>query len=87
MYHSLTEDPTVIDRTFSPEMATGVRRMVRSVNFAPVTVAAMAAGDKMDFEINVDRINVAAGKVQTVDRDTSIVIPEGPFKVRNSATG
>lgn len=87
MYHSLTEDPTVIDRTFSPEMATGVRRMVRSVNFAPVTVAAIAAGDKMDFEINVDRINVAAGKVQTVDRDTSIVIPEGPFKVRNSATG
>jgi len=90
MYHSLSEDPNLIDATFSPMMAKGVRNVIKGVTFVPVTLAAMSKGDKMGLELILSRTNITKSKapdVQAADRDTAIVVPAGPFKVLNSATG
>ena len=90
VYHSLTEDPNVIDATFSPMMAKGFRNMIKGVTFVPVTLAALSKGDKMGLELNVTRTNITKSKAPTsasADRDTSVVVPAGPFKVMNSTTG
>ena len=90
IYHSLTEDPNVIDATFSPMMAKGFRNMIKGVTFVPVTLAALSKGDKMGLELNFTRTNITKSKAPTSassDRDTSVVVPSGPFKVMNSVTG
>ena len=90
MYHSLTEDPNIIDATFSPMMAKGFRNVIKGVTFVPVTLSAMAKGDKMVLEMNLTRTNITKSKVPDSiisDRDTAIVVPSGPYKVMNSATG
>ena len=90
MFHSLTEDPNLIDASFTPMMASGFRRVIKGVNFVPVTLSALSKGDKMGLELSLTRTNVTRTKAPTaasVDRDTSIVVPSGPFKVMNSTTG
>ena len=90
IYHSLTEDPNIIDASFSPMMAKGLRRVIKGVNFVPVTLSAHSKGDKMGLELALTRTNITKSKAPTsvsADRDTSVVVPAGPFKIRNSATG
>lgn len=87
MYHSLSEDPTLIDANFSPLMATGLRNMLKGVTFVPATLAALSENDKMVLELRVDRTNISKSKAPAMDRDTTVIIPDGPFKVKNSGTG
>lgn len=88
MYHSLTEDPNLIDASFSQPMAKGLRKVIKGVTFVPVTLAAMSSGDKMTLEMNLARTNISKSKAPAApSRDTTLIIPGGPFKVMNSATG
>ena len=88
MYHSMTEDPNIIDATFSPLMARGFRKVAKGVTYVPVTLAALAKGDRMDLELGLARTNLTRSKAPaSVDRDTVVTVPAGPFKVFNSATG
>lgn len=88
VYHSMTEDPNIIDATFSPMMAKGFRDVIKGVTYVPATLAAYSNGEKMGLDFNLARTNISKSKAPaTTDRDTAVVVPSGPFKVRNSATG
>ena len=88
MYHSMTEDPNIIDATFSPLMAKGFRDVIKGVSFVPVTLFATSKGEKMGLNLNLARTNITKSKAPaSADRDTAVVVPAGPFKVKNSATG
>ncbi|MBP5218440.1 MAG: hypothetical protein J6Z47_05780 [Bacteroidales bacterium] len=86
-YHSLSEDPTLIDASFSPSMAKGIRRITSGVTYAPVTLYAVAQGDKMGLEFQLDRMLLKKGSTPGTSRDTAVIVPSGPFKVTNSGTG
>lgn len=84
----MTEDPNIIDATFSPMMAKGFRDVIKGVTFVPVTLSAMSKGDKMALNLSLARTNITKSKAPaSADRDTAVVVPAGPFKVMNSATG
>ena len=89
VYHSLSEDPNLLDATFSPMMAKGCRNILKGAAYVPVTVSAMTEGGKVALEFNLDRIQVSKGSVPTSAsvRNTTVNVPEGPFKVLNCATG
>ena len=88
LYHSLTEDPTVADATFSAPTAKAVRASLAGVTYAPLFLSASAEGGRLDADISIDRLNTVPGKKQAeTDYDTSVVVPDGPFPVKNSATG
>ena len=86
-YHSLSEDPSLIDSNFSPSMAKGIRRMVTGVTYVPATLAAMAQGDKMGLEFRMDRMLLKKNTSPEASRDTAVMVPSGPFKVTNSGSG
>jgi len=87
LYCSLSEDPTMIDQTFSPSMSKACRRILSSVNYAPLMLSAVPDGTSMSMDFSVDRITVTKSKAPTIDRDTTVTVPNGPYKVTNSATG
>lgn len=89
MYHSLSEDPNLLDATFSPMMAKGCRNILKGASYVPIVISAGTEGGKVGLDFNLDRVLVSKGSVPTSvsGRDTTINVPEGPFKVRNCATG
>lgn len=86
-YYSLSEDPTLMDATFSRPMALTLRNLLKGVTYAPLTLSATQNEGKIELSLNVDRVIVTKSKAPSVDRDTTVIVPSGPFKVTNSATG
>ena len=87
LYHSMSEDPTLIDGTFSPSMAKACRKILKGATFVPMTLAAMAEGEKIGMEMSIDKTLAEKSISQNVDRDTTVAVPAGPFKVLDSKTG
>ena len=88
IYYSPGEDPNLIDATFSPLMARGCRNILKGAAYIPVTIAAVSDNGTIGFDFHLDRIEVGKGTVPAAAaRDTSVTVPEGPFKVTNCATG
>jgi hypothetical protein len=86
-YWSLGEDPTLLDGAFSKSMALGFRNVLKGAPYVPATFALTFSSGKMVFDVNVDRTTITKSTVPTVDRDTTVTVPEGPFEVTNSGTG
>lgn len=88
IYYSPGEDPNLIDATFSPLMARGCRNILKGAAYIPTTIAAVSDNGTIGFDFHLDRIDVGKGTVPAAAaRDTSVTVPEGPFKVTNCATG
>ena len=88
LYHSLSEDPNQLDANFSLMMAKGFRNILKGATYVPATLSVLSEGGKTSLELSVDRVLVSKGTVALSSaRDTTVNVPDGPFKVRNSATG
>lgn len=89
-YHSLGEDPSLLESNFAPVMRDGFRDVLRGVSFAPMTLNAVRTERGISLEFSLDRTSISKSKApeeMTEDRDTTVAVPEGPFKVHNSGTG
>ncbi len=88
LYFAAGENPTLIDATFSPSIASALRKATTGYTLSPITLAAVSDGSRMSLEFAFDRANVVKSKAPAMaDRDTTVTVPSGPFKVRNSGTG
>jgi len=89
VYHSLSVDPDILESTFSPMVAKGCRKILKGASYVPVVVSAVTEGGKVSLDFNLDRVLVSKGSVPTSlsGRDTTVNVPQGPFKVLNCATG
>ncbi len=88
IYHSLSEDPNLLGVNFSPMMAKGLRNVLKGASYVPVTLSVVSDGGQMSLDFSLDRIEVSKGTVAlAAARDTTVNVPQGPFKVRNCATG
>ncbi len=87
VYYSPSNDPNLLDATFSPMMARGCRNILKGASYVPVTLSAVTESGKFWLDFNLDRVEVSKGATLTSTRDTTVTVPEGPYKVRNCATG
>lgn len=88
VYYSPAGDPNLLDATFSPLMAKGCRNILKGASYVPVTISAVCDNGMIGLDLNVDRIEVSKGTVPVAAaRDTSVIVPAGPYKVKNCATG
>ena len=88
VYYSPDRNPNRIDSNFSPMMAKGCRNILKGVSYVPVTVSAIGEDGKIRLDFQLDRIAVGKGSVPaSAAMDTTVIVPSGPFKVTNCATG
>lgn len=87
LYHSLSEDPGAIDKSFTPALASAFRRTLAGVTYVPATLSVTFENGETLVNVCYDRMNVIHSKGPAVDRDTTVIVPKGPFPVTNSATG
>lgn len=87
VYYSMNEDPTLIDNVFSKDLASGLRTMAKGVSNVPILAKVTSDGKSTSLGLEVTRMNLVKSKAPVVERDTVVVVPKGPFKVLNGATG
>ena len=88
IYHSLSEDPNQLDANFTPMMAKGISNIFKGAEYVSVGLSVVSEGGNVLLDFNLDRIEVSKGTVAlSAARDTTVNVPQGPFKVLNCATG
>lgn len=86
-YHSMGESPALIDESLGKRTAGSVRNILKGVTYVPLTLSVTRDEADMRLSLAIDRIIVSKSKAPTVDRDTTVAVPSGPYKVKNCATG
>ena len=87
-YFSFTEDKDSLGDIFSKKALPYVNSLVEGSDYCPM-VLRISKDKKKGSYINADlyRTQVKRTKAPEKDRDTTVVVPEGPFEVMNSGTG
>lgn len=86
-YFSFTEDKDMLGDIFSRKALPYVSSIVEGSDYSPVVTRVFK--EKKDTRISVDliRAEVKRTKAPEKERDTTVVVPQGPYEVMNSGTG
>ena len=82
-YWSATEDPSQTAAIFRGKASNAMLETIKGIGYSPFF---LTLSDDLDIRLDADRVNVTRSQVPTIERDTVVVIPQGPFKVHNSGT-
>lgn len=86
-YASATDDPAIFPDLLAKGPAEAFGTYVTGSAYAPALVGVDLSSGQPDIRISLDKRALKGNKVQVLERDTTVVIPTGPFPVLNSATG
>ena len=86
-YASATDFPAVLTDLFSPGPAKALGAYVTGSAYAPALAGIDLASGDPDIRVSLDKRALKGNKVQELERDTTVVIPTGPFPVLNGETG
>ena len=86
-YFSFTEDRAGLQSIFKKTMLSDLREECADAEYCPF-VLSVAPGKKTP-SVNIDmfRLTLRKTKAPAFERDTVVVVPKGPFEVKNSGTG
>lgn len=83
-YFSLSENRKALEMAFRPAYSEVLAASVRDVSFAPVFMSVSKDGA---ITVTSVKITELKSKAPVFERDTVVVVPKGPFRVKNSGTG
>ena len=86
-YASATDFPAVLTDLFSPTPAQALSAYVTGSAYAPALAGVDFSTGDPDIRVSLDKRALKGNKVQVLERDTTVVIPKGPFPVLNGETG
>lgn len=87
-YLSLSDNLQMTDRFFSPAVASLLREQFSSATFCPSLLKITTAkSGQSTLSLISDRISDIKTKAPEVERNATVEVPAGPFKVKNCATG
>lgn len=77
-----------VDSTFRKDYAGVLKSALGDSNFAPVILSVCKTKHLSPvMNLTYDKVKIERTKAPVFERDTVVVVPEGPFNVINSATG
>ena len=86
-YASVSDYPAVLTDLFSKAPAGALETYVTGSAYAPALAGMDLSSGQPDIRLSLDKRALKGNKVQVLERDTTVVIPAGPFPVMNSGTG
>ena len=85
-YLSLTEDSGALKKIFRPDTFKAVSAMTDDADYSGVFIT--VGQHKLPYSLTMSVFNKEVRKSKPVaERDVTVVVPKGPFKVKNSGTG
>lgn len=86
-YYSLTADAKKLSADIRPAMLKAVSSLTEGCDYAPVVFSLTKEKEKIKASVEIHVLSMQKTKAPTHERDTVVLIPSGPFEVRNSHTG
>ena len=86
-YFSFTEEPAVLSGIFTSSFLRGFRRFHEGADTFPAVLSVVHGKEGMILDFSFRRLSLKKTEAALFERDTTVIIPKGPFRVRNSGTG
>lgn len=86
-YFSLGEYPAGHKNIFSSQIMNALKPLYEGSDYTPAVFTVTKGKDGVQGSLQIPRLEMLRTKAPQVERDTTVVIPQGPFKVKNCATG
>lgn len=86
-YLSLTEASKPAFDIFKPDFLAALKPFTEGCDNAPLVFSVSAGKKGTVMNAGISRLDPQKVKAPVFERDTTVVVPEGPFTVRNSGTG
>ena len=86
-YYSLTEHQDGHAKIFAPEFAEALKPLYEDCDYCPAVMTLSNTKNGLRAGLQMPRLTLLKTKAPEHERDTTVVIPKGPFQVKNSGTG
>lgn len=86
-YLNLKEAGPMLSDLLQPEIFNALDVVSQDADYSPVILSVYKHKDRVMTDLDVFRLELQKVKAPEHERDTTVVVPEGPFKVKNSGTG
>ena len=86
-YASVMDCPSILTDLFSKHPAEAFAAYVAGSAYAPALAGIDLSSGEPDIRVSMDKRALKGNKVQVLERDTTVVVPTGPFPVVNGETG
>lgn len=86
-YFSLSEDKDALSGVFAKNFLPYVQSLLEGNDYCPFVLRVAKGKKNTELHAELLRTAVKRSKAPAVDRDTTVVVPEGPYMVKNSGTG
>ena len=83
VYFSLSEYPPILDALFKEPLAKALRKTLEGISYSPLTFQCNGQVGRLA----VDRVTVTRSSAPVVEKDTTVLVPKGPFRVYNTTLG
>ena len=72
---------------FKPALLDFFNTYEQDCDFCPLSLNYGAGKDKSAFRVELRKMKLRKAKAPVYERDTTVIVPKGPFRVKNSGTG
>lgn len=86
-YLDLGADEGTLNKILNKPLADVLKGFSKNVEYAPMVMTSYKKRGKVATDILAYNLSMERVKAPEFERDTVVVIPEGPFRVKNSGTG
>ena len=85
-YFSFTEDERTLDNVFKTRFL-DLTEPLYDAEYAPMVFSVAPGRTGPSLSLDIHKLTLQKTKAPAFERDTTVIVPKGPFKVRNSGTG
>ncbi len=87
VYYSFTEYPEGHSDIFGKSLVKALQSLYADADYCPVVMTMTNGKGGLKMNVRMPRLAMMRTKAPDFVRDTTVVVPEGPFRVKNSGTG
>ena len=86
-YFSCTEDRSELPSIFKKNMLTDLQALCGDAEYCPLVFSVSGGKKNSAVKLDLHRLTLKKTKAPAFERDTTVVVPKGPYDVKNSGTG
>lgn len=86
-YYSLTGDAKKLAADIKPDMVKAVSTLAEGCDYSPLVFFLTKDKEQIKASVEICTLSMQKTKAPAFDRDTVVLVPSGPFEVKNSHTG
>ena len=86
-YLNLGSDSGILSKVLNKNINAALTSIASGAEFRPMVMTAYRKGRNVSTDVAVYDLKMQRVKAPGFERDTVVVVPKGPFKVKNSGTG